>query len=361
MIITMRLSLTLALLTAACSAPRLNSFHLEDQVLDRGALPARIGFGSCADQNRPQPILLRVVERDPDLFVYLGDNIYGDTEDMAVLRGKYFTLGCRPEFQALRGHCPLLATWDDHDYGANDSGRRYAMKAESREIFLDFWREPEDSPRRRHEGVHDAQLFEENGRRLQVILLDTRTFRDDLLPAGENPEPPFKNDYRPNTSPDATILGPAQWAWLREQLLVPADLRIIATSIQFGHSYNGWESWTNVPLERQRMIDLIGETRANGVVFISGDVHWGEINRQDVPGGYPLHDVTASGINNDWDVIEPSARRVGDPVALYNVGFIEIDWSAEDPAVSLISMDVEGREANRIGLRLSDLTFPATR
>ena len=142
---------------------------------------------------------------------------------------------------------------------------------------------------------------------------------------------------------------------------MPADLRIIATSIQFGHSYNGWESWTNVPLERQRMIDLIGETRANGVVFISGDVHWGEINRQDVPGGYPLHDVTASGINNDWDVIEPSARRVGAPVARYNVGFIEVDWSAEDPAVSLISMDVEGREANRIDLRLSDLTFPGTR
>ena len=127
---------------------------------------------------------------------------------------------------------------------------------------------------------------------------------------------------------------------------MPADLRIIATSIQFGHSYNGWESWTNVPLERQRMIDLIGDTRANGVVFISGDVHWGEINRQDVPGGYPLHDVTASGINTDWDVIEPSARRVGAPVAQYNVGFIEVDWSAEDPAVSLISMDVEGREGH---------------
>ena len=109
------------------------------------------------------------------------------------------------------------------------------------------------------------------------------------------------------------------------------------------------------------MIDLIGETRANGVVFISGDVHWGEINRQDVPGGYPLYDVTASGINNDWDVIEPSTRRVGAPVALYNVGFIEVDWSAEDPAVALISMDVEGREANRIDLRASDLRFPGTR
>lgn len=357
----MRPALVALLLLPACAAPRLNSFHLEDQVVDHGELPSRIGFGSCADQNRPQPILREVVERDPDLFVYLGDNIYGDTEDMAVLRGKYFTLGCRPEFQALREHCPLLATWDDHDYGANDSGVGYVMKEESREIFLDFWREPRGSARRGHAGIYDAHVFEEKGRRLQVILLDTRTFRDDLLLAGENPEPPFKNDYRTNPSPDATILGAEQWAWLREQLLVPADLRIVATSIQFGHSYNGWESWTNVPHERQRMVDLIAETRAGGVVFISGDVHWGEINRQDVAGGYPLYDVTASGINNDWDVIEPSTRRVGEPVAQYNVGFIEVDWAAEDPTVALVSMDVAGTERNRVNLRLSELVFPDER
>lgn len=353
----MRLAVLLIAVTSACASPPSNSFGFDDQVVHTAILPSRIAFGSCADQERPQPILREVVRRDPDLFVYLGDNVYGDTEDMDELRGKYETLAARPEFQALRAHCPTLAIWDDHDYGANDSGWRYPMKEASREVFLDFWREPLGSARRDHPGIHHDLLFTANGRTLQVILLDTRTFRDDLVPNVEEPAAPLKNAYRPSVDPTATLLGEEQWRWLRERLLVPADLRIIATSIQFGHSYNGWESWTLFPRERERMIELISETRADGVVFISGDVHWGEINRQDVADAYPLLDVTASGINQDWDVIEPSARRVGPAVAEHNVGFIEVDWEERDPTVALLSVDVHGAERNRVEVRLSELAF----
>ena len=351
----MRILVPLTLALASCSSSPKNSFGFDSLDLDRDTLPTRIAFGSCADQNRPQPILHKVIERDPDLFVYLGDNIYGDTEQMPVLHAKYGVLAAREEFRALRAHCPTLAVWDDHDFGANDSGRHYPKKRESREIFLDFWQEPADSSRRSHDGIYHAERFEKDGRALQIILLDTRTFRDDLIRNGANSTGPWKHDYRPNDDPSATILGDQQWAWLGERLSEPADLRIIATSIQFGHSYNGWESWTNVPHERDRMIDLIRETNANGVVFVSGDVHWGEINRQDVEGGYPLYDVTASGLNNDWDVIEPSTRRVGPAIAEYNFGLIEIDWQESDPTVQLIAVDAAGNERNRVELRLSDL------
>lgn len=318
-------------------------------------LPARIAFGSCSNQALPQPILLDVVERDPDVFVYLGDNIYGDTEDMGELRAKYEMLGSRPEFQALRAHCPLLATWDDHDYGLNDGGRHYPQKEASKEVFLDFWDEPAGSSRFEHAGIYHEERFSDGLRSVQVLLLDTRTFRDDLLPAADDAS--FKNAYRPNPDPAATILGEAQWAWLEEKLSAPADLRIIATSIQFGHAYNGWESWTNVPHERRRLIETIQSTRANGVVFISGDVHWGEISRQDMVGGYPLYDVTASGINQDWDVIESNSRRVGNAVAEHNVGWIDIDWSVPDPVVTLRSLDVNRNERNAIRVRLSELRF----
>ena len=49
----------------------------------------RIAFGSCAHQNKEQPILDRVLEWSPSAFVYLGDNIYGDTRNMNKLREKY--------------------------------------------------------------------------------------------------------------------------------------------------------------------------------------------------------------------------------------------------------------------------------
>ncbi|MDC0585135.1 hypothetical protein OAO71_00430 [Planctomycetota bacterium] len=92
----------------------------------------------------------------------------------------------------------------------------------------------------------------------------------------------------------------------------------------------------------------------------SEDVHWGEINRQRAPGLYPLHDVTASGINQDWDIIEPSSRRVGPAVAEHNVGWIEIDWDEADPAVRLMSMDLTGAIRNQVDLRLSELAVPGS-
>lgn len=75
-------------------------------------------------------------QKQNDLFVYLGDNIYGDTEDMNVLLAKYGKLSCKTEFQNLLNSCKVIATWDDHDYGVNDGGVEYPMKVESKNIFL---------------------------------------------------------------------------------------------------------------------------------------------------------------------------------------------------------------------------------
>ena len=145
-----------------------------DQV--RG-LPAQVAFGSCGHQAKPQPILDTVVAQEPDLFIYLGDNIYGDTESMTLLASKYQQLGAKPGFQALRRTSAVVATWDDHDYGSNDAGKEYSKKEESKEIFLDFWAEHSLSERRRRPGIYTHYDFEEKGRRMQVILLDSRTFR----------------------------------------------------------------------------------------------------------------------------------------------------------------------------------------
>ena len=145
------------------------------------ALPlSRIAFGSCATQARPQPIWDAVVATRPELTLLLGDNIYGDTLDMDVMRAKYAKLAAMPGFQLLRKTCPILATWDDHDLGANDAGGDYPKKDESQKVFLDFFGDPADSPRRHRPGVYDAKVFGPEGKRVQVIMLDTRYFRSPL-------------------------------------------------------------------------------------------------------------------------------------------------------------------------------------
>src|SRR5688572_21531594 len=143
-------------------------------------LVSKIAFGSCAEETQPQPVLELVVQHKPDIFVYLGDNIYGDTYDMKILQSKYDTLAAKPEFQRLKKNVKLFATWDDHDYGWNDSGKWYPHKKQSKEIFLKFFDEPSNSERRKHEGIYTSYMFEGEGTKMQMILLDNRSFRNSL-------------------------------------------------------------------------------------------------------------------------------------------------------------------------------------
>src|SRR5947207_14364078 len=112
----------------------------------------RIAFGSCARQDKPQPIWDAVVATKPDIFLSLGDNIYGDTQDMAVMKKKYDQLAAIPGWQKLKKTCPILAAWDDHDYGVHDGRAEYPKKDESQQLFLDFFGIPRDSPRRKQNG-----------------------------------------------------------------------------------------------------------------------------------------------------------------------------------------------------------------
>lgn len=315
----------------------------------------RVVFGSCAHQDKEQPLLKNAVSLNPDLFIYLGDNIYGDTRDMNLLKTKYEKLASKTEFQELKKSTKILSVWDDHDYGENDKGRHYPFKKESKEIFMNFWEIPQDSDRRTHEGIYGSEFVKIGDKTLQIIMLDTRTFRDDLL-RNEPKNPAYKNDYIPYTKKDSTILGNTQWKWLKKELSKKADIRIIASSLQFGHEYNGYESWTNMPHEQANFIDLIAKTKANGVVFISGDVHWGEISKMETTNTYPLYDVTSSGITQTWTSTEPNKNRVGNVIVQNNIGLLEIFYKDQDPLIKLNLYDKNGIVSNH-SILLSEISF----
>ena len=300
---------------------------------------SRIAFGSCAKQDKPQPIWNAIQVSDPQLFLFIGDNIYGDTRDMAALKAKWAKLGAQSGYQKLKASVPILATWDDHDYGENDAGSEYPKKVESQQIFLDFFEEPADSPRRKREGVYLSKMFGPENQRVQVLLLDTRYFRSPLIPQKWQAEPGSGQHgvYLPNTNADATMLGEAQWKWLEDQLNKPAKLRIIASSIQVVADQHGWEKWGLMPHQRERLFDLIRKTKANGVICISGDRHHAEISR--LPAGvvgYPIYDVTSSSLNepSQWRN-ELNEHRVGVVYHPENFGMIQIDWQADDPTIRL--------------------------
>jgi alkaline phosphatase D len=293
----------------------------------------RIAFGSCCHQGKEQPVWEAILRREPDLFIFLGDNIYADTADMEVMRSKYRQLGAKPGYQKIKAQCPILATWDDHDYGFNDVGREYPMREESEQAFLDFFEVEADSPRRSRPGIYGALMFGPEGKRVQVILLDTRYFRSEL-PRNTKKDWPVKGRYSPVDDADATILGEAQWRWLEEVLREPAALRILASSIQVIPDEHGWEKWANFPAERERLFDLLERTGAKRTVIISGDRHIGEMSRlpADARGdrGYAVTEVTSSGLTEAWHdggMGEANRFRIGeDNYREPNFGFLTISW-----------------------------------
>jgi alkaline phosphatase D len=320
------------MLTSSCRSPSTAA----------GSSIQTIAFGSCINTNS-HPMLDRVLKTPFDLFILLGDNIYADTTNAMVMQHKYDALKESLFFQGLRKKAPLLATWDDHDYGGNDAGSEYPMKVESQKLFLSFIGAPADSPRRMRAGVYDAHVIGPSEQRVQIILLDTRYFRSSLV-TGENNVVPSGGRYVPNPDPTATMLGEAQWRWLEEQLRVPAEIRLIASSIQFLSEFSGGEAWANLPREKQRLLRLLEATKANGVIFLSGDRHWAELSRLDREGTYPLYDLTSSALTqiHQRGTPTPNRYREGPTYHDANMGLIRIDWRANGPAVTLEVIDVEG-------------------
>jgi alkaline phosphatase D len=308
----------------------------------------RIAFGSCAKQDQPQPIWEPILGSQPDVFLMIGDNIYGDTDDMKVLQAKWKKLAGQRGLRALRKSARFLATWDDHDYGRDDAGAEYPFRQESQQAFLDFLDEPADSPRRMQEGVYDSTVIGPVGKRVQFILLDTRYHRSPLKKNGLErvAGKPYPGPYAPTDDESATMLGETQWAWLAEQLQVEAEVRIIASSVQVLANEHAWEKWGNFPKERQKLFNLIREAKASGVIFISGDRHHAELSRNDDVLSYPLFDVTSSSLNApSKPKTEPNTDRLGELYTPVNFGWIEIDWAEADPVITLAIRQLNGKAA----------------
>ena len=326
---------------------------------DPGPILNRIAFGSCARSDRDQPIWESIVASDPELFLFAGDNIYADLirvpRQKADITAKYVEFAVKPGWALLNRQCPILATWDDHDFGKDDAGVEWELKDASQEAFLEFFAPDAGPERRSRAGVYHSETFGPVGFRVQVILLDTRYHRTGLTKDAERRAAGF-GPYVPNASTEGTLLGEEQWAWLGERLRERADVRLIVSSIQVVSEEHGWECWANMAHERQRLYDLIRSTRANGVVVLSGDRHLLEISVDENRGPYPIWDFTSSGFNwGESQIKEANRFRRGGVFREPNFGVVSIDWDRLDPVITLEGRNGEGRPLVKQSIPLSSL------
>lgn len=300
----------------------------------------KIAFGSCNHQIFPQEMFLNIKDMNPDLFIFLGDNIYGDCSDSSCYIKKYSKQLRKQNFLSFAENIPFVGTWDDHEYGLNNSGVENKLKQFSQQLFLDFIGEPINSDRRKQEGIYTSYTYGRNDSIVKVILLDERYFRES---PGEN----------------SKMLGDAQWTWLRNELdNSSAKINLICSGSQFLSDKKGYDSWTQYPSEMNRMKSLLKSSKANGVIFLSGDIHCCEMMKFESSDlNYPLYEFTASGMTHAHTAfkINSNSYKINNPTCKLNYGLITINW--QSPITIKVELkDIQNFNHKEITIYLDDIS-----
>lgn len=320
--------------------------------LNPNSILSRIAFGSCLQQEEDQSIWNTIAATSPDAFLFIGDNVYGDNYSgepgLPELEDAYARLALSQPFANLRASTPVLPIWDDHDYGYNDKGAEFEKRELAEKLFDYVWAVPDDAPSRQRPGVYYARMVGVDGKRVQIIMLDTRFFRSELKPTDEE-YAPGKERYVPDYDENKTMLGEAQWQWLEKQLKKEADLRLIVSSVQIIADGHGWEAWRTLPRERQRLYGTLNVMNIDNAVFLSGDRHSGAIYKRENVAPVPLYEITSSSLNlpaSKWRAergetrMEDGPFRITDMFYDENFGLLDIDWDRNEVALKL--MDKNG-------------------
>lgn len=299
---------------------------------------SRIALLGCHDQGSPAPSISFFADKlQPDYAVWLGDNVYADTEtDPNHIQEQLAVLAQKPGFQKLKANTPFFITWDDHDYGLNNAGKDYIFKEESKAIHRKFWNLEDKVPADRDGVYYDEVIELDNGKRIQFILLDGRYNYDKKHTLGEN-----------------------QWIWLEQVFQKPADIRFVVSGYQVLLPHmTRWESWAKTGKERKRLFELIEKTNSNGVLFLTGDQHTTEILKTQKKIDYFTYEIMACGINKTERPGRAPNRVMGPDLTVHSSPLIEIIWEEDDAQILFTNHNAEtGQVSSSYEFQLADIGF----
>ena len=291
----------------------------------------KIGLGSCLDQDYPQPIWQSIKKEDLNYFIFLGDNVYGDTRYGSLRKMKSAYDKQKKVLPDFLNDISIFSIWDDHDFGINDGGADYRFKRRAQELYLDFWEITKDDDRSNREGIYFSKNEIFFDKKFKFIFLDTRFFRSKLK--GK------KSNYIENIEPDATILGNAQWTWLENELKSDFDFLFIFSSIQIIAKDHRFEKWSNFPIERAKLFELLEQFNDKTILF-SGDRHRAGIYRKN-----GIIEVTSSSMNKPGSSFsETDSYLIGKTYPQENYGVLEI----LENTIHIKIKDIKGNTLNSI-------------
>ena len=284
-----------------------------------------LGFGSCLHQDRSMAILKTIEKKELDLFMFIGDNVYGDQKDgeLDKLIRTY-----KQQLDNLEDFLKNVSTefiWDDHDFGLNDGGSNYRYKDRAKELFLETWQISSNDPRRLRDGLYFDKMIKKDGLKVHLLFLDNRFFKSQWKLTDEfNKE--GKERYVEDFDPEKTLLGKKQWQWLKDKLNEDSDIKFILSSLQILSLGHGWESWDKFPLERKRLFKLIDESDVSNLFILSGDRHRGGFYRFKTDDNNIIYEFTSSSLNLPipFNTEEKGPLRIGSTYRKANFGIVRI-------------------------------------
>lgn len=290
-------------------------------------------FASCISLkvSKDQKAWNAVIKENYDFQMFHGDNVYADNTSHSVLWGHHMEQRNVGNFAAVLTRAPTFATWDDHDFGPNNSDGSASGKEDSLRLFKDVWSNPSyglpDAP-----GVFYTYMWGD----VQYFVLDNRYHRTD------------KGSDATNTQ-----LGVKQRDWLLDGLKKSrAPFKVILSG---GSIQRGSEKWAEYEVEFKAIMNFIRDNKIYGVMFQGGDVHIVyfkkyDDNAQDVfrditrPSllqyetemGYPVYDIISSGIakhaKRPWSIVNVNTK-LADPTMTFR--FYELEKLKEEHVLRL--------------------------
>jgi len=237
---------------------------------------------------------------------------------------------------------PHLAIWDDHDYGPNDADMSYVMKGDALQLFRRYWANPSyglpDVP-----GIFGRARWGD----VDIFLLDDRWYR---------------SANGALDGPGKTMFGAQQLEWLRNALIYSkAPIKLVVNGSQMWNKVNRFEGWNHFATEQRAFADWLLAQKIDGVIFLSGDRHFGELLKIDRAGTYPLHEFTSSPLTSrPWANPEAGEQQNPDVVpgtliGRRQFGMIRVSGPESDRSVALESYDGTGKLLWRREVRARDL------
>lgn len=251
--------------------------------------PVKILASSCAYTNDAQTdrpstpygqstaIFESMAQRKPDVTLWMGDSVYfreTDADDRSAMAQRYDQWRALPAMQSLLQTGRHLATWDDHDFGPNDSNSSNTSKDISLELFKQYWVNPSHGM----PGLPGV-FTQTRASDVEFFILDNRWYRDsDKL-----------------VDDDRQMLGAGQLRWLKNALTASTSTwKFVVTGSQVLNLQNGFEGWHQFPKEQQAFLGWLEQQRIPGVMLLSGDRHFSVLLKKDRPQLYPLYELTCS-------------------------------------------------------------------